>query len=539
MVFDSEHTSPEAPSLLIVDDDPSLRKLLVRSLSRLGYDTTSASGVAEASRELRIRRFDALVLDWKLRDGDGLDIMRVAREQSEVPHVVFMTGHEAQYIEDVARAMGATAFVPKPLSGRRIAEALEPLLGRIDLAHAETAPSLRPPEPVRRQAGGRPTTGEPGHVVVVDDDPVTVLRAQRLIEGVGHRVTTFLNPREAAAFVADHVVDLVVTDLVMPEMSGFELLEAIHRCDSELAVVLITASPDVPGAVTAMQRGAFRYLPKPLDTTALADALTAGIKATRAGRRRQLLLEGVGTLTPRTADLPSLDTALDTALERLHLIASPVVLAQSTEMIVGYVVDVCSESAHLSSAVTLRTTAERLGRLSQVREAILRTTVALFDDILPQQLLFLRAHPGDLRDAAYGESGPLRGREERAVVMVSARRWERSASERTKWVRSLRDRGAQICLEHVGSQPGPGGAFRSPYVGGATYAYLEPSLVTVAAQFPSQQQALRDFVARIEAGGMQVIAPGITTQAERSIMTEIGCDALAGPLFDAPGRETR
>jgi DNA-binding NtrC family response regulator len=104
-----------------------------------------------------------------------------------------------------------------------------------------------------------------GQILVVDDE-----KSQRdiltvILEGEGYTVEPTSNVSQALAFYRNHPVDVVLTDLSMPERDGLALLDDLMKLDPEALVVLITAHGTVGSAVEAMKKGAFDYLEKPLD----------------------------------------------------------------------------------------------------------------------------------------------------------------------------------------------------------------------------------------------------------------------------------
>src|SRR6186713_1057849 len=102
-------------------------------------------------------------------------------------------------------------------------------------------------------------------VLVVDDEPNLrrVLSAQ--LSRDGYDVHTAEDGAQALAVLAEHHIDLVITDLKMPGVDGMELLRQSLKLDSELPVVMITAHGTVDNAVEALKLGAFDYITKPFD----------------------------------------------------------------------------------------------------------------------------------------------------------------------------------------------------------------------------------------------------------------------------------
>jgi two-component system response regulator AtoC len=124
---------------------------------------------------------------------------------------------------------------------------------------------------------------EPALILVVDDDPAVGTVLEALLEQAGMRAIHAASAREALTLVEQHPVDLVVTDLRMPEMDGLELLARLAQQAPELPVVVLTAHGTVPLAVEAMRAGAADFLLKPFDREELLFVLRKGLRASGAG----------------------------------------------------------------------------------------------------------------------------------------------------------------------------------------------------------------------------------------------------------------
>ncbi|MEO0336092.1 MAG: response regulator, partial [Pseudomonadota bacterium] len=112
-------------------------------------------------------------------------------------------------------------------------------------------------------------------IVVVDDDVQMLEMLKDYLEGRGYQVNGFGGARSAYEaiqnqsdlFVDGGPVDLVVTDLNMPDMDGIDLIQNLKRQDPTLPVVLVTAHASIDSAVEATRRGAFSYVVKPFKLT--------------------------------------------------------------------------------------------------------------------------------------------------------------------------------------------------------------------------------------------------------------------------------
>lgn len=105
--------------------------------------------------------------------------------------------------------------------------------------------------------------GEGAHILLVDDDSAVLGSTAQLLELEGYLVTPCDNADDAIAFLVGNRVDTVLTDIMMPRVSGIELLEKIHTIAPELPVILMTAYADLDVAVEAIHKGAFDFLIKP------------------------------------------------------------------------------------------------------------------------------------------------------------------------------------------------------------------------------------------------------------------------------------
>jgi two-component system, OmpR family, response regulator len=137
-------TPGAAPHVLVVDDDPSIRQMLVDFLGDYDYKVSAVATGAEMAEVLTRAAIDLLVLDVRLPDEDGIQIARRLREQSDLA-IIVITGrsHEADRV--MALELGADDYLTKPFSPRELLARVRALLRRTKM-HADGA---------RREAGAR------------------------------------------------------------------------------------------------------------------------------------------------------------------------------------------------------------------------------------------------------------------------------------------------------------------------------------------------------------------------------------------------
>ncbi len=118
-------------TLLIVDDDAPLRERLARAMARRGYDVTTAGSVADGNQAARAVAPAYAVVDLRLGDGSGLDVVAALRQSRPEARIVMLTGYGNIATAVAAVKAGAVDYLPKPADADQIAAALES--GRSDL----------------------------------------------------------------------------------------------------------------------------------------------------------------------------------------------------------------------------------------------------------------------------------------------------------------------------------------------------------------------------------------------------------------------
>ena len=136
-------------------------------------------------------------------------------------------------------------------------------------------------------------------VLVVDDEAPNVASLERIFKREQMRVLTASRGKEALEQLRQHRVDVVLTDLMMPGVSGLELLRAITQIAPDTEVVIMTAYGTVQTAVAAMREGAYDFVEKPLKRMTIVKTVR------KAAERRSLAAARSRTPTSTTSISPS------------------------------------------------------------------------------------------------------------------------------------------------------------------------------------------------------------------------------------------
>jgi CheY-like chemotaxis protein len=219
--------------VLIVDDDPVSRDLLSTSLKREGYYTVQARGGDEALELARKIRPDAITLDVLMPKTDGWSVLEALKRDAElrkIPVIMVTIAPD----RSIGLSLGAAEVLTKPVNRSELTSVLRDLLAR------------------------------EGPILVVEDDLATLETVRGTVEKMGLSIAEAANGKKALAWLSENEPPaLILLDLMMPEMDGFEFLDAFNRkaewqC---VPVVVITAKQltaaerDLLSVRTIIQKG--------------------------------------------------------------------------------------------------------------------------------------------------------------------------------------------------------------------------------------------------------------------------------------------
>ncbi|MFL5689391.1 MAG: response regulator, partial [Chloroflexota bacterium] len=144
-----------ARTILVVDDEPTLREALVEALESDGFRAVAAADGREALTLFRSERPDLVLLDLMLPELSGIEVCRIIRAESGVP-IVMLTAKDSELDKVVGLELGADDYVTKPFSLRELTARIRALFRRSDAAVAvEDAPAVVDLGPVQADLGGR------------------------------------------------------------------------------------------------------------------------------------------------------------------------------------------------------------------------------------------------------------------------------------------------------------------------------------------------------------------------------------------------
>jgi signal transduction histidine kinase/CheY-like chemotaxis protein/HPt (histidine-containing phosphotransfer) domain-containing protein len=260
----------EGRRLLVVDDNPTNRRVLMLQTAPWEVEVTEAGSAADALRQLGAGAvFDAVVVDMHMPDLDGVELARRIREIAPALPLVLSTslGHRELAAEDGGLF---AAHLAKPVRSSQLFDALiEVLAGSNQIATAarvDQKPALDPGTSSRYAL----------RILLAEDNVVNQKLATRLLERMGYRIDVVSNGLEAVESVARQRYDLVLMDIQMPELDGLEATRRILASGStgdRPTIIAMTANAMDGDRAMCLAAGMDDYVSKPIRVGELADAL--------------------------------------------------------------------------------------------------------------------------------------------------------------------------------------------------------------------------------------------------------------------------
>ncbi len=244
------------PKVLVIDDDPLVLDLLRRFLGSRGYAATTVENGKEGLRLARKIAPDAITLDVIMPQMDGWAVLKALKDDpglADIP-VIMLTIIEEK---SLGFSLGAAGYLSKPVNQKELLRLLERCC---------------------------PKKG-PGSVLVVEDDKTTQQMMRRILEKEGYTVIGAENGRIGLECLEEGLPDLIVLDLMMPEMDGFEFLSHVGRNEAwrMVPVVVMTAKKLTAADRKRLEGGVELLLEKGQEDLEALLALLKKMIAQRAG----------------------------------------------------------------------------------------------------------------------------------------------------------------------------------------------------------------------------------------------------------------
>jgi CheY-like chemotaxis protein/GAF domain-containing protein len=255
--------------LLVVEDDETQRQSMIELIQHEDVEITAVASAEDALRELSTGHFDCMVLDLGLKDMNGFELLETVKanpQMRDLPIIIYTGKDLSQAEETKLRKFAETIIVKDVKSPERLLDETALFLHRVE---------AKLPEQKRRMlerlhnadavfAGKR--------VLVVDDDVRNIFSLTSMLEDHGMQVSFAENGKDALTLLRERQdFDLVLMDVMMPEMDGYETTRAIREMPTlkAIPIIALTAKAMKGDREKCIAAGASDYITKPVDTEQL------------------------------------------------------------------------------------------------------------------------------------------------------------------------------------------------------------------------------------------------------------------------------
>jgi len=306
-------TKPEAGGsarILIVDDEAQNLELMEAMLASAGYEIFLAHEGEEALRLARERRPDLILLDLMMPGLSGFEVcarVKTDPQTGGIP-VLFVTALSEMSNKERAVAAGGDDFLTKPFQRTELLTRVEALLRvrhlnrDLDraLAYLYELELSRHAQQPKKPATPTPPAEGAGTILVVDDELLARQLFTDVLREAGYITHEAENGGRALEIARQETIDVVLLDIMMPGMSGLEVLAQLGELAPDSPVVIATANPTSDNAIAALRLGAFDFIVKGFKNEVMLTTVA------RAMDRRRLAIRNQGLIRQLEAKIQEL-----------------------------------------------------------------------------------------------------------------------------------------------------------------------------------------------------------------------------------------
>ncbi len=293
--------------VLMVDDEPADLEILGDRLASFTFDVSKADDAAEAldliwRADEEGHPFKLVLMDWRMPRMSGVEAGKRIKQGvglRQIPAVILITAYGREEVMHQAEQAGLDGFLIKPVSPSTLFDTV------IRVLKQDAGDTGRPLKMEAHQLSGK--------VLLVEDNVVNQQVAREILEGMGLQVAIRDNGREAITALHEQECELVLMDIQMPEMDGYEATRRIRAepAFKKLPIIAMTAHAMSGERERCLEAGMNEHVPKPIDPKFLFTILSRWLKTT--DKVLQRATENDEVALPE--DLPGID--LHWGLERI------------------------------------------------------------------------------------------------------------------------------------------------------------------------------------------------------------------------------
>lgn len=242
-------------TLLVIDDDRLHCDLLEVALARQGYQVSTATSGRVGLALFRQLHPLITLIDLRMPEMDGLAVLKEIRAHDPCAGVIILGGGATEEQENQARELRVTDFLRKGLS-------LDVLIGAV---HRIAQQSRREASSVQARSAEEAEQFPNERILVVDDDVMARDLLVRFLSLRGYHIRSARDGCEALRLISESTPDLLILDLVMPEMNGVEVLQALKERDYAGRTIILSGHQNDALLAEAWALGPQEVLDKPID----------------------------------------------------------------------------------------------------------------------------------------------------------------------------------------------------------------------------------------------------------------------------------
>lgn len=285
--------------VLVIEDDWTTKQLITNYLEKAGYTVIATDQGKQALTLAKVYQPDAIILDILLPDLNGWDILikiKKIEETQQIPVIVCSVLPE----KERAFSLGAVDFVEKPVSEKILVDCLR----KLTLSHErEETLNILTRDGVRREPVSANMQRGSVNVLLVEDNQFNQKLIEHLLTGDGYQLTVVGNGQEALEVLDQQKFDIVLMDMQMPVMDGYEATRRIRNIEEfkKLPVIALTAHAMKGDCEKCLSVGCNDYLAKPVKKDMLIKAIkqfTISPGEDAKGKRLRYREKGIESLVP-------------------------------------------------------------------------------------------------------------------------------------------------------------------------------------------------------------------------------------------------
>lgn len=251
-------------SILVLDDNQTNLKILHAHFEMWGMHTVACNNYSDALNALRSTHFDIGMIDMMMPEKDGIEVARLIKDINEkIPLVLFSSAGDVSMNDAGVKKLFA-AVLNKPVKYLQVQQTLENILTQ-----------KQTPEPLQTQTIEQAGLIKPLHILVAEDDAINQKMIARALDKLGYTYEIVSNGKLAVDNAIKNSYNIILMDMMMPEMDGMEATKSI-RClleDKTPVIIALTANALTGERETLLANGMDDYLSKPYKLQDIANII--------------------------------------------------------------------------------------------------------------------------------------------------------------------------------------------------------------------------------------------------------------------------